>query len=237
MNALKKLALCLVMAATLFWTPTTAQATFQMQLISSTAGTLTITDNGANDSSPIAGVILFSGTWGAYNIQVDTGESKPVLGSAASPDVDLSYSVNRTTAGAAETLTIKVSDMGFTTSPEPLNLMYGGTNGPGTTSSLLAGTGLNNVNFNTGDASGTVGPEPTGAYSGNGGFTVPNNGGQPYSLTLAITLNNNGTAGISSGDGELSAAPAPAGLVLALTGMPVLGLGAWLRRRRVLTAA
>jgi len=244
MNALKKLALCLVAVAALLGLATPAQATFQMRITSSTAGTIVIDDGDtgaavghAADISAISGVILFSGSWGAYNIQVNTGESKPVLGSAASPHMDLSYSVNRTIAGAAETLSIEISDMGFTSSPTSLNMLYGGTNGAGTTSTYLAGTGLNNALYNTGDASGTIGPEPTGAYSGTGSFAVPNNSGNPYSLTLKVTINNNGSAGISSGDAELNPAPAPAGLVLALTGLPVLGIGAWLRRRRVPTAA
>ena len=186
-------------------------------------------------------VSSFSAGHGAqYTIQVDTGESKPVLGSAASPDLDLSYSVNRTAAGSPETLTINVSDTDFTNTPTPLNIMYGGTNGPGTSSSSTGGTGLNNMVFNTGDASGSVPTSGTfgpGAYSGNGGFTVPNNNGNPYSLTIGVTLNNDGSKGISSGDTELTAAPAPAALVLALTGMPVLGVGAWLRRRRIPVAA
>jgi len=233
-----------LVGAAILGAPTQAHATFQMRLTSSSAGVLLISDGGAGDTFNSMGpgvpdgVIVFSGTWGAYNIQVNTGESKPVLGSAASPDVDLSYSVNRTKAGAAETLTIQVSDMDFTTSPEPLSMMYGGTNGPGTTSTNVDGTGLNNVNFNTGDASGTIGPKGPGAFSGTSSFTIPNNSGNPYSLTVGVTLSNNGSTGISSGDAELLVAvPAPAGLVLALTSIPVMGLGAWLRRRRVPTAA
>lgn len=218
-----------------------AQAAFQMQIISSSAGTTTITDGGFNDSNTNTGAITFVGSVGAYDIQVNTGLSKPVLGSAASPQLDLNYIVNRLTAGAAETLTIKISDTGFTTSPAPLNLFVGGTNGPGTTSAFIAGTGLNNVVFNTADASTTVPTSGTfasgGAFSGAGVFTVPANGGNPYSLTVGVTLKNDGSAGASSADAHLTPVPAPAGLVIALTGMPVLGLGAWIRRRRVVTAA
>lgn len=222
----------------LFGLTSSAQAGFEMQIISSTAGTKTITDGGVGDANvAVPGEIIFIGSWGGFDLQVNTGDSKPVIGSAAAPQLDLSYKVTRTTAGAAETLTIQISDTDFTASPMPMNLNYGGTNGPGTTSSAVGGTGLSNALYNTGDASTTVPTSGTfgasAAFSGSGTFTVPNNGGSNYSLTVAVTLTNDGSAGVSSGDAHLTSAPAPAGLVLALTGMPALGLGAWVRRRRV----
>jgi len=51
-----------------------------------------------------------------------------------------------------------------------------------------------------------------------------------YVFTVTTTGTNTGDFNVS---GSLTAAvPVPAGLVLALTGLPTLGLGAWLRRRR-----
>jgi len=71
------------------------------------------------------------------------------------------------------------------------------------------------------------------------GTSVNNNvpGGTPFSMTDVLTF----TFTLSAGSGQASAnvsastvasVPAPAGLVLALTGAPVFGIGAWVRRRR-----
>src|SRR5262249_29031417 len=65
-------------------------------------------------------------------------------------------------------------------------------------------------------------------------------GGIPFSMTDVLTftftaLKNSGqdTANVSASTVTPAAVavPAPAGVVLALTGLPVLGLGTWLRRR------
>lgn len=236
------LAAAALVGAAVLGTPTRADASFQMKLISSSAGTLTISDGGPGDSLNTLGAgtpdggIIFMGSWGAYNIQVNTGESKPILGGAANPEMDLNYSITRTAGGAPETLTLEISDTDFTTSPIGMNMLYGGTNGSGVTSSFLAGTGLNNTEFNTGDANGTVGPFGSGAFSGTSGFGVPNNSGN-YSLTISVTIVNNGSTGVSSGDANINAVPAPAGLLLAATGLPMLGFGTWIRRRRAAAQA
>jgi len=53
---------------------------------------------------------------------------------------------------------------------------------------------------------------------------------QTYSFSLvAGSLTNNANASDTS---SVTATPAPAGLVLALAGLPCLGIGQWLRRRR-----
>jgi len=62
-------------------------------------------------------------------------------------------------------------------------------------------------------------------------------GGTPFSMTDVLEF----TFTLSAGSGQASAnvsastvasVPAPAGVVLALTGLPILGIGNWLRRRR-----
>jgi hypothetical protein len=226
--------------------PSQAHATFEMKITSSLGGSVIIDDGDdgsaaghAKDLNSAAGVITFIGGIGGFTIQVNTGESKPVLGSAAAPQMDLNYDVTKTGLGA-ETLTIQISDTDFTTSPLPMVMTWGGTNGAGTNSTMFAGTGLNNALYNISDASGSLGPFGSGAFSGTGGFTIPNNSGNKYSLTDGVTINAvayQGSSNVYSGDANINGAPAPAGIVLLLTGMPVLGVGAWLRRRRVPTAA
>lgn len=65
-------------------------------------------------------------------------------------------------------------------------------------------------------------------------------GGTPFTmtsvLTFQVTLAAGDTGGASFGANDTTTAnavPAPAGLVLALTGLPCLGIGTWLRRRQV----
>jgi len=62
-------------------------------------------------------------------------------------------------------------------------------------------------------------------------------GGVPFSMTSSIlydvTLTGAGGQHSFNSSFNLTAAvPAPAGVVLALTGLPVLGIGGWIRRRR-----
>lgn len=69
-------------------------------------------------------------------------------------------------------------------------------------------------------------------------------GGTPFSMTGVLTFTFTLDAGSGTSSANVSAsttaappsradvAPAPTGLVLALTGAPFLGIGAWLRRRR-----
>ncbi len=58
----------------------------------------------------------------------------------------------------------------------------------------------------------------------------------PFSFYQTYTFSdftNSAKAGSLSAGSTVAAVPAPAGLVLALTGLPVFGAG-WLRRRRAL---
>jgi hypothetical protein len=77
-----------------------------------------------------------------------------------------------------------------------------------------------------GSASSLLSPNPvTGAT-----FSIAN----PFSFYQTYTFSgfgNSGQAGSLSAGSTVAAVPAPAGLVLALAGLPVFGLG-WLRRRK-----
>ena len=79
-----------------------------------------------------------------------------------------------------------------------------------------------------------------------GTLTAPATGSTPftavpgYSWTEQFKLVGQGNTGeqLSAGNSEsIRGAPAPAGLLLTLTGVPVLGLAAWIRRRRISTVA
>lgn len=74
---------------------------------------ITIVDNGSGDSSSLDGVVHFNGTLGQWSLVVTVGQTKPFLGSASAPHMDLGYVVTSTGAG---TITIRWSDTDFTSS-------------------------------------------------------------------------------------------------------------------------
>jgi len=90
---------------------------------------------------------------------------------------------------------------------------------------------VNNIPIaNANVATGVITMTPAGNTS-----TVGFNATSPYSMTQIITINFNaggGTVSLSSDGSTTFTNPAPAGFILALTGAPVLGFGAWMRRRK-----
>src|SRR5690242_3025169 len=59
---------------------------------------LVVTDNAAGDTIAMTGAISFSTTAFGYTLLVNTSQSKPVVGSATAPQLDLTFSA--TSAGA-----------------------------------------------------------------------------------------------------------------------------------------
>jgi len=205
------------------------------------------------------GMITYSGTIGtAFIVNVTTGISKPILplagdGFIAATDLN---SVN-VSAAAGSTLRITLEDTDFTAGTNGNTYItqasIGGTlSGGGNT--LTAQSWVN-----TGNAVPVLGPDqgpgsgvlaaiggipggstksftPTafttgpGAFSGTGINTFVKSGNYSMFTQVTVNFNSAGTVSFDSEHGVM--APVPAGLVLALTGMPVLGLG-YLGRRRL----
>jgi hypothetical protein len=69
-----------------------------------------VTDGGAKDLNPLTGAVTYSGAIGSWIVNVTTGVSKPILGSASSPIIDLN-SINVT--GGAGKLKIGIYDYDF----------------------------------------------------------------------------------------------------------------------------
>lgn len=216
-------------AVALLCTVNSAHAALQMRITSTAGGTVTIDDNMAGDSNGAIGAITFIGGVSGYTLQVNTGVTKPIIGSAANPEMDLNYVVTKTTAGA-ETLTIEFSDQGFTTSPTALSIIYSATSN-GATQTGLAGTGLNDALYNTSDASTTIGPFAAPGGFGTSVLGVPLDPAIPYSLSLVVTVASTGPSQ-SSGDLQLTGVPEPASLaVWSVLGLAGLGYGGWRRKR------
>lgn len=118
------------------------QATAMLELSSNNGlSWTTITDGGAGDANSAAGAITFVGSIGNWNINVTTGLTKPAIGSATLPAMDLN-SVDMSTGKG--TLLIRFIDYGFGPSTGSLISSVGGTT-PGTVSfeTLLNGSPIN----------------------------------------------------------------------------------------------
>ena len=213
----------LVLAMALALVTATSTEAAQMLTLTSGLTSVTITDNGAGDVNPSVGAITFIGSVGAFNaLNVSTGVSKPILGSAANPFMDLN-SVNISSSGGG-TLVIDHFDDGFTGLTN-FSMAIGGVAGLGgaggaLTYSAFFNQGAGNVLIDT------LGPF-SGAFSGTGG------GGPttltPYSLTQRVTIvHGAGTVGTSF---NATLIPEPA--TLALFGLGLIGVGFATSRRRL----
>jgi len=239
-------------------TASSANADFRMRIESGTTigPGVVITDNGPGDNQSSIGAIGFSGAITAqFSINSSIGTTTPTAVLPGYFDgIDLNnLTINSTGAGV---LRLILEQTGFNTAPNgniTLQQEVGGvlTAGAGSTikfqsfaanGSAVPNLGLDQfptgalslvTGIGPGDASvtQTFGP---GAFNGTAGTNFNKTG--TYSMYEVVTVTFT-SAGSVSFNGVTGTAPAPAGLVLALTGMPVLGLGAWVRRRRASTPA
>jgi len=216
-------------AALLLGVVTQANAIPMLRLTTNTGATVTVADGGLGDSSALAGLVLFNGPLGDWNINVTTGMSKPVAGSAEQPLLDLN-SINMSSSGPAGSITLELTDTDFASQP---NAAHVGT--------VIGGTTYGNVTFRSFfDAANQAfgqGLELTSSTFGSGAFSGTGWSSlqalNPYSLTLLVTIASDGRPLPTSFDAGIQV-PEPASLLLVGSGLLALGFVA---RRRVLATA
>lgn len=240
-----------VAVAFLFSTASKADAAFVFGIsFTTTSGTTTIYDGGAGDTNGAAGKIGYSGVLDGFDITVflSTRTETPSLAQVAIGSLDLNN-----TLSTSNSITIRAVATDFATGVNSgallLSSSVSGMVTPGVageTSQVkfqsFADAGNNEIaTFPYGSAFSTPQLDSGLLTSGDGssvGFNLKTSklGFDPssvYSLgsELQIQLSGGSSLNAVSGKTEI-ATPAPAGLVLALSGTPLLGFGAWLRRRR-----
>lgn len=231
--------------AIIFALPTQAQAAFKIRISEDGGATYVanVQDNMAGDMAVAAGAISFFYMDAAVTFSVTVGQSKPLFGNnpyVAAMDISIVGTFN-----GGGTITVDITDTDFAPPGSPAGLGYLtakiGSSAPG---------GTTMIGYLNGDDPGIAGPQGNKEFGGidptNGTLittplaTAPGTlitttndiAYAPYSLSARTTFSGTAGSGFSLDNTLTFTLPVPAGLVLALSGTPVLGLGAWLRRRR-----
>ena len=202
--------------------PATSRADFVLRVDFGNNGSWehTITDNGAGDLDLTDGLILASTPGGGFTIMVNTGSSKPNL---APGHLDLA---NVSVSGGAGTVAIELTDTDFAGPSADYEFAAGGTTHGIVT--FEAGGTSSNTEFDLSNSTGVMNTVPGGGNSFTAFGTFPSDGQNPYSLTIRAIITHAGAQDATSFNASLQPVPAPAGLILAATALPFVGL---LRRR------
>ena len=225
----------LLMAAVVAFPPA-ALATTILSL-SDGATTVVITDGGAGDSNPVVGAITYLGGVGAnWTLNVVTGITKPFI---TNGPYHSAIDVNSVDSSlGAGTLTIMFNDTDFNLiSPATIpnsaaTMLIGGTTGPGT---LTYQAYFDNTDASVPPLAGTLidtlGPFPTGAFSGTSTSKITTN--NPFSLTEVLVIHHK-SAGLTSFNAALDVVPLPLPASVLLLGSGVVGLVGlgWRRSRK-----
>jgi len=218
--------------------PATAKADFRLYLQENgvNGGAITEVASGAD-----FGAISFTGTYGDFRVSIFGGTSD---NTSSKSDLLSSTTSVVNTSGSAATLTLYASQTNYTLPAGTTLQVESGLGGSRETNTTLTLTNIfqafaDRNNNQLGMSDFTNGPQtgiPTGTTFDTGSATgFFNRDGLPYSLTSCVTLEMSGGGTVNYSNHinvNAAAVPAPAGLLLALSGLPCVALEALRRRRK-----
>jgi hypothetical protein len=165
---------------------------------------------------PMPGMINLFASLPVFYANVETGETKPLIGSDMQPEMDLGISaMNYRGAGH---ITIQWSDVDFKLIPGFARATAGGTISPGNTATVTYNTYADVSNALWGNANALTtqvfGPGPNADSFGFSGSVAGGNlGAQPYELLQELKVTTT-ASGSLTGDVHLDIVPEPASVVL-----------------------
>jgi hypothetical protein len=229
----------------------TAKADFQVRidfgsnfvLLDQTTATVSTGGSATESHTFSPGEIDFSVTVGGFKVSASIADSNSPGGPlVASIDLSSLSIQNNTGIAGNSTVTITAGDTGFTLptgNPSVLkstaSATAAGTNSKDASIAFNSYIDTTNAQFGTQQGTPTINLDPVhpGASVSDNEFAGVN-AVAAYSLTQIeqITLAN-GDKLTDGSTGTTVFAPAPGGLLLALSGAPLLGIASWIRRRRI----
>jgi hypothetical protein len=208
----------LLAGATIFGAPTRAHAAFMLEYSVNGGAFVVVTQTPTFISTQVDGL----------TIQATASNSESV------PITTIDLGVSGTSSPALNDLLVRAWLSDIPTTPPPQTLTFSFTGSVLPTGTLTEHTWVQSDNVTPFSLSGNL--ANTGSLAVPAGGSISFNGTVPYATTLESHFSGlSGTNSLSSDNNDsITAAnvPAPAGIVLVLSGMPMLGLGAWLRRRK-----
>jgi hypothetical protein len=167
---------------------------------------------------------LLGGNIGNFNVTGVLGQGPTTLGTFNAPSLDLSALTATSVGSGTSTLTIELSEIGFTGNPPSSVTGFltslSGTNAQAVSVAFYADT--SNSLFGMGTNLGTLSGSGTFATTNSSAFTPTSN----YSLTIFATITHTGKQSTSI-DTAINAVPEPSTLLLFGSGLAGLGFWRW----------